>query len=155
MIQKLQNSNLLYWYRSLGSLLYALIFFALYLWLKWWVLLIVVPIAIYMAWWVSPIRKGQSEAFSKAIAEGEKVTVIWAPSSKLSSKLMVGSLPHKNLAFVNFFFDADAVHFAKAQLDSEPSKSAAYKLLPIAIYQNEVITRATPGELQDKWGLGN
>lgn len=133
------------WKKSIGLfLVFALTGLLLYMQGWWWLTILFVAFAVFMAFWTSPLRRGLHTPIADALTRrgpGHAI-VIWAPWDKGSSQLQVAIRSNdERVDWVNCVHDAEARAFAATH--------GGLDALPVVIVGERVLTEATSGAVFD------
>lgn len=133
------------WLRPLATLLGGLLLAALFTVLEQFVLAVpLVLLAVFMAYWTSPLRKNPHQPWSEASARrvDDMAVVIWAPGDPLSARMQTAIRSQRtDVLWVNAYQDPQA-----AEILAEHGGRDA---LPLVFVGEDVTPAATVSQLLD------
>lgn len=133
------------WKRTALFVVVGVVLALLLAWNGWWqVAIVFAVVSLFMAWWVSPSRKGLHTPWAEAArtrGEGHAI-IVWSTVDRASAQIQVGLRPNDSrLTWVNYMHDAEARAFAK--------QHGGFDALPLAVVGDRVLPTATSGQVLD------
>lgn len=133
------------WKRSLLFAAVGLVVAGLLAWADQWIFAVpLAALALFMAYWVSPARRGQHTPWLDALTHRspQHAIVIWSTVDPGSAQLQVGvRADNPRVTWVNYMHDTEAWAFAK--------QHGGFAALPIAIIGTRVVPNASSGDIID------
>ncbi len=133
------------WARTLLFLAVGVIAAAICAYYQWWITMAIILLpTLFLAWWVSPARKGQHTPWLEALTHRAPVhaIIVWSPADKRSAQIQVGLQPtDPRTTWVNYHHDTEAWAFAQ--------QHGGFGSLPIALLGERVLKNATSGQVLD------
>ncbi len=133
------------WMRTVMFLLVGVIAGAICAYYQWWITMAIILLpTLFLAWWVSPTRKGQHTPWLEALTHRapDHAIIVWSPADKRSAQIQVGLQPtDPRTTWVNYHRDTEAWAFAQ--------QHGGFGSLPIALIGEQVLENATSGQVLD------